>query len=69
VLSRQYKRAFLKRLAIDLIALFTYNIKAALANGKEVIIFTLNIQEAFDAILKKQLFKRITKQDWPLSLF
>jgi hypothetical protein len=53
VLSRQHKRALPKRSAIDLIALFTYNVKTAFANGKEVTIFILNIQKAFDAILKR----------------
>jgi hypothetical protein len=43
VLSPQHKRAFSKQLAIDLVALFTYNIKAALARSKEIIMFTLNI--------------------------
>jgi hypothetical protein len=68
VLSPQHKRALSKQLAIDLITLFTYNIKAALTRGKEVIIFTLNIQEAFNALLKRQLLRHITKQGWPLSL-
>jgi hypothetical protein len=68
VLSPQHKKAFFKRLAIDLVTLFTYNIKAAFTRGKEVIIFTLNIQEVFNALLKKQLLKRITKQGWPFSL-
>jgi hypothetical protein len=68
VLSSQHKGALSKRLAIDLITLFTYNVKAALARGKEVTIFTLDIQEAFDALLKRQLLKRITKQGWPFFL-
>jgi hypothetical protein len=51
-----------------LVALFTYNVKAALAHSKEVTMFTLNIQKAFDALLKKQLLKRITEQGWPFSL-
>jgi hypothetical protein len=36
--------------------------------GKEVIMFILNIQEVFNALLKKQLLKHITKQGWPFSL-
>jgi hypothetical protein len=68
VLSSQHKGALFKRLAIDLVALFTYNVKAALAHSKEVTMFTLNIQKAFDALLKKQLLKRITEQGWPFSL-
>jgi hypothetical protein len=63
VLSKQHKGALLKRLAIDLVVLFTYNIKAALANDKKVTMFTLNIQEAFDVILKRQLLKYITEQN------
>jgi hypothetical protein len=68
VLSPQHKGALLKRLTIDLITLFTYNIKVAFARSKEVIMFILNIQEAFDALLKRQLLKHITEQGWPLSL-
>jgi hypothetical protein len=62
VLSLQHKGAFFKQLAIDLITLFTYNIKAAFTRSKKVIMFTLNMQEAFDALLKKRLLKHITKQ-------
>jgi hypothetical protein len=69
VLSKQHKEAFLKQLAINLVILFTYNIKAAFTHNKKVTIFILNIQKAFNIILKKQLFKRITKQGWPLFLF
>jgi hypothetical protein len=68
VLSRQHKGAFFKRLAIDLITLFTYNIKAALTHNKKVTMFTLNMQGAFDAVLKKQLLKHIIKQSWPFFL-
>jgi hypothetical protein len=62
VLSKQHKEALFKQSAIDLIMLFTYNIEAAFAHSKEVTMFTLDIQEAFDTILKKQLLKHITKQ-------
>jgi outer membrane lipopolysaccharide assembly protein LptE/RlpB len=68
VLSLQHKEALSKQSAIDLVASFTHNIEAALTHSKEVTIFTLDMQEAFDALLKKQLLKRITKQGWPLSL-
>jgi hypothetical protein len=43
VLSPQHKGALLKQLAIDLVVLFTYNIKAALTHSKEVIMFILNV--------------------------
>jgi hypothetical protein len=69
VLSRQHKGALFKRLAIDLVALFTYDIKAAFVYDKEVIMFILNVQKAFNAILKKRLLRHITEQGWPFSLF
>jgi hypothetical protein len=62
VLSLQHKEAFPKQSAIDLVALFTYNIKAALTRDKEVTIFTLNVQRAFDALLKRRLLRHITEQ-------
>jgi hypothetical protein len=53
---------------MDLVALFTYNVKAALARDKEVIMFTLNIQKVFNTLLKRQLLRYITEQGWPVSL-
>jgi hypothetical protein len=47
---------------MDLVALFTYNVKAALMCNKEVIMFTLDMQKVFNALLKKQLLRYITKQ-------
>jgi hypothetical protein len=61
VLSSQHKRALFKRLVIDLVALFTYNIKTAFVRSKKVTMFTLNIQRAFNTLLKRQLLKRITE--------
>jgi hypothetical protein len=68
VLSPQHEGALPKRSAIDLVALFTYNVEAALARGKEVTMFTLDVQGAFDALLKRRLLRRMTEQGWPLSL-
>jgi hypothetical protein len=62
VLSKQHKEALSKRSAIDLIVLFTHDIKAAFAHSKKVTIFTLNVQKAFDIVLKRQLLKHITEQ-------
>jgi hypothetical protein len=53
---------------MDLVALFTYNIEAALARSKEVTMFTLDVQGAFDALLKRRLLRRMTEQGWPFSL-
>jgi hypothetical protein len=68
VLNKQHKEALFKQLAINLIILFIHNIKAAFIYSKKVTIFTLNVQRAFDAILKRQLLKHIIKQDWPFFL-
>jgi hypothetical protein len=61
VLSPQHRGAFSKRSAIDLVASFTYDVEAALARSKEVTMFTLDIQGVFDALLKRQLLRRITE--------
>jgi hypothetical protein len=53
---------------MDLVALFTHDIEVTLTNSKEVTMFTLDVQGAFDAVLKRQLLKHITEQGWPLSL-
>jgi hypothetical protein len=53
VFSKQHREALFKQLAINLIALFIHDVKAALINSKEVTIFILNVQEAFNIILKR----------------
>ena len=53
--SNQHRGALPKRSAIDLVASFTYNIKKAIAEGKQVIIVTLDVQGAFDALLANRL--------------
>jgi hypothetical protein len=53
VLSPQHKGAFPKQSAINLVVLFTYNIEAALARSKKVIMFILNMQKAFNTLLKR----------------
>jgi hypothetical protein len=68
VLSSQHKKALSKQLTINLITLFTYNIKAAFIHSKKITMFILDIQRVFNTLLKRQLLKHITKQGWPLSL-
>jgi hypothetical protein len=53
VLSRQHRGALFKRLVINLVVLFTYNIEVAFTHSKEVIMFTLNVQKVFNAVLKR----------------
>ncbi|ESZ96630.1 hypothetical protein SBOR_2997 [Sclerotinia borealis F-4128] len=54
---------------MDLVASFTHDVETALAAGKKVTIITMDVQDAFDALLKKRLLARITKQGWPKNLF
>jgi len=68
VLNPQHGRALPKRATMDLVAAFTHDVEAAFAAGKKVTIITMNIQRAFDALLKRRLLKRMTKQGWPLPL-
>jgi hypothetical protein len=53
VLIHQHKGAFFKQLAIDLITLFTYNVKTAFMCDKKVTMFILNVQGVFNALLKR----------------
>jgi hypothetical protein len=55
VLSGQHRGALPKRLAIDLVASFIYNIEKAIAKGQQVTMVTLDVQGAFDALLANRL--------------
>ena len=68
ILSSQHGGALPKRSAMDLVASFTHDIEAAMATGLEVTMITMDVQGAFDALLKKRLLKRMTEQGWPLPL-
>jgi len=68
VLSPQHGGALPKRATMDLVAAFTHDVEAAFAAGKEVTMITMDVQGAFDALLKRRLLKRMTKQGWPLPL-
>ena len=53
---------------MDLVASFTYNVKEAMANGKQVTIVTIDVQGAFDALLINRLLRRMQHQGWPFIL-
>jgi hypothetical protein len=59
VFSNQHGGALPKRSAIDLVASFTHDVKKAIAEGKQVIIVTLDVQGAFDALLANRLLQRM----------
>ena len=43
ILSPQYRGALLKRSTMDLVAAFTYNVEAAITQGKQVTIITMDV--------------------------
>ena len=55
VVSSQYGGALPKRSAMDLVASFTHDVEKAMAEGKQVIMVTLDVQGAFDALLANRL--------------
>lgn len=68
LMSPQHCGALPKRSATDLIAAFTHDVEAAFAAKKQVTMVTMDVQGAFDALLKRRLLQRMTKQGWPLPL-
>src|SRR6201996_2025153 len=68
ILSPQHGGALPKRSVMDLVAAFTHDVEAAMAAGQEVTMVTMDVQGAFDALLKKRLLRRMTNQGWPLAL-
>ncbi|KAF7168534.1 hypothetical protein CNMCM6106_003672 [Aspergillus hiratsukae] len=68
VISPQHGEALPKRSMMDLVAAFTNDVEAALAQGRKVTLVKMDVQGAFDALLKRRLLKRMTEQGWPLPL-
>ena len=68
ILSPQHGGALPKRSAMDLVASFTHDVEAAMAAGLEVTMVTMDVQGAFDALLKRRLLRRMTNQGFPLKL-
>jgi len=55
LLSPQHCGALPKRSTMNLVAAFTHDVEAAYASGKEVIMVTMDVQGAFNALLKTRL--------------
>jgi hypothetical protein len=47
---------------MDIVAAFTHDVEQALAVGKRVTMVTMDVQGAFDALLKNWLLHRIAQQ-------
>jgi len=67
VLSPQHRGTPPKRSTINLVASFTYDAKYALRQGKKVSLVTLDLQGAFDALLRRRLLQRIRQQGWAVG--
>jgi ribonuclease HI len=65
VISPQHVGAVPKRSAMDIVAAFTHDVEQALAVGKRVTMVTMDVQGAFDALLKNRLLRRMAQQGWP----
>ena len=65
ILSPLHGGALPKRSAMDLITSFTHDVEHAWAAGKHVTMVTMDVQGAFDALLKNRLLHRMIEQGWP----
>ena len=68
LLSPQHGGALPKRSAADLTAAFTHDVEAAWARRERVTMITLDVQGAFNALLKNRLLIRMAAQGWPDAL-
>ncbi|KAF7572879.1 hypothetical protein PtrM4_077840 [Pyrenophora tritici-repentis] len=65
ILSPQHGGALPKRSAMDLATAFTHDVEMAWSRHEHVSMLTLDVQGAFDALLKNRLLHRMRQQGWP----
>lgn len=65
LVSPTHAGALPRRSATDLAVSLTHDVETALARGKKVTMVTLDVQGAFDALLRRRLTKRMHDQGWP----
>lgn len=68
LLSPQHGGALPKRSCMDLVAAFVADVEQAFASGMSVTMVTMDVQGAFDALLRRRLLARMIKQGWPRDL-
>ena len=68
VLHKQQAGALPKRSAVDLAAALIHDIDQALDSKKVATLVTMDIQGAFDSVLRKRLILRLREQGWPIQL-
>ncbi|SCO77346.1 uncharacterized protein FRV6_01558 [Fusarium oxysporum] len=65
VLHPQQAGALPKRSATDLVTALVHNIKEAFARKKVTTLVTMDIQGAFDTVMRNRLVLRLREQGWP----
>ena len=68
VLHPQQAGALPKRSAVDLVAALVHDIEVAFAKGQVATMVTMDIQGAFDTVLRNRLVLRLRQQGWPQNL-
>ncbi|OAQ58652.1 reverse transcriptase [Purpureocillium lilacinum] len=68
VLHPQQAGALPKRSAVDLVAALVHDIEEAFARGLVATLVTMDIQGAFDTVLRNRLILRLRQQGWPEQL-
>jgi len=68
ILSPQHGGALPKRSAIDLVNSFVHDVEMAWSRHEHVSMVTMDVQGAFDALLKNRLLQRLKDQGWPAQL-
>ncbi|RKK07362.1 hypothetical protein BFJ67_g18308, partial [Fusarium oxysporum f. sp. cepae] len=68
VLHPQQAGALPKRSATDLVAALVHDIEEAFARKKVATLVTMDIQGAFDTVLRNRLILRLREQGWPEHL-
>ena len=68
LLSPQHGGALPKRSATDLVASFVHDAEAALAAGKVLTVVIMDVQGAFDALLKRRLLRRMRAMGFPIGV-
>ncbi|PWI64416.1 hypothetical protein PCL_10484 [Purpureocillium lilacinum] len=56
------------RSAVDLVAALVHDIETALANGQVATLVTMDVQGAFDTVMRNRLILRLRQQGWPPHL-
>lgn len=65
IFSSQHAGALPKRATMDLVASLTHDIEIALSRRQHITVVTMDVQGAFDAVLRRRLLRRMIRQGWP----